>query len=160
MRKHLPPPALRRPARPRRRAQAGVSLVEILISFFVIVIGFLPLMTVLLLAQRLGQQAQVKAVAYSAARQQMETIRSWSQANRAPTVSGGSPVYNAFTVPPNIAAQFSTQVAVQGSYAIFATPSSSLRQVVVVVRWHNTSPGFHDTIWSEVRLNTLIAQEP
>lgn len=139
----------------RRRREAGFTLIEIVAALFIIVVCILPITSLLLSARSLDQQAQVQAVAYNAARQEMETLRAEKFANHPVAAQAG------FAIPNSLTAQFPT-ISLVGSYSIasvssYGGASYPVQQIAVQVRWNNASASGTPSF---VRLDTLLTQEP
>jgi prepilin-type N-terminal cleavage/methylation domain len=138
----------------------GYSLIEVMIALLLSVAGFVPILSLLTMSQQVGQQAQIQAVAYNVARQQMEQLRALDHSNRPLTAE------KAFPIPDDATAALplrASAVTMTGTYAITATTSGTLRQIDVVVRWKSAVRGSGSAAQSptsEVRLTTLVAQMP
>ena len=148
-----------RPAtRPRR---SGFTLTETALALFVIALGVVPVVALLINARRLGQQAQVQTAAYAAARQQLESLRSLSYANR-PAASGV-----VFSLPAAVTTEFPIEFPNAGttSYASYDVLSRAdlgdsqhpVQQIVVRVFWVRGDT-YGAAATSGVRLTTLVAK--
>lgn len=141
--------------RPRRRkGRGGFSLIELVVAMFVIVVGVMPIVALLLSSRWLDGQAQVQAAAYEVARQEMETLRSQTPANRLATTQ------TTFTIPTAVTA-LHPQQAMAGDYSIaristMGDATHAVQQIAVRVAWTNGAgwggPG------SSVRLDTYVTQ--
>ena len=136
-----------------RRSRKGFALLDILVALFVLVVLMLPCCELLIGGRRLEQQAEIQALAYQVARQELENLRTLKYGNR--TVTTSTP----FAIPPSALTQFPQQ-NLAGTYSISsygAYASPPVQQIVVQVTWNRYGA---DTATSSVQVDTLDAQEP
>ena len=130
-------------------------LLELMFALFAITVCIMPSVTMMITARKINRQAQIQSVAYQIAQQQLETLRAQTYGNRS-VVSQA-----AFAIPPTLTSNFSSEVAMSGSYSIssyspFTKPP--VQEITVKVTWkrmNTTSSGY-----SVVELSALCAQEP
>lgn len=119
---------------------------------FTLVIGILPMVTLLVASKALNQQAQLQAIAYSLGRQEMESLRSPAYGDR-PASSQAT-----FAIPSAVTAQF-PNAALGGSYTLRTySPAAQYpaeQQIVVRVHWIN--PASRGAT-SSIELDTLSTQ--
>jgi len=142
------------PARVRRPHRQGFTLIEISIALFVIVIGILPIISLLLSSRKLDEQAQVKAVAYHAAWDTLETLRAQSLADRPTTAN------TAFTLPAAVTQAYPAE-NLTGSYSIASVASLGdtrhpVQQIAVSVSWQNASAS--GTVTSSERISSYVTE--
>jgi Tfp pilus assembly protein PilX len=137
----------------RYRRNAGQSLIEVLASLFILSVGMLPVVSLTLDSGRISKQAELRSVAYAAARQQMERLRALRFDSR---TAGSAPAAADFAVSAATQTQF-PQAHLQGNYVVVPL-SSTLQQVTVQISWRNPAAKFRQN--SSIRLSTLIAKEP
>jgi prepilin-type N-terminal cleavage/methylation domain-containing protein len=140
--------------RPCQTGAGGFTLVETLVTLFIIGIGMLPLLDLLLRARHLDLQTRAQAAAYNVARDELETLRSLSYANRTP-ISGAT-----FVIPSSISSEFPT-LNLNGSYSIInrtdlGDSKHGMQQIAVSVTWQNAAAASGST--SSLCLDTLVAQ--
>lgn len=149
------------------------TMIEALFACMILIFGFLPILGVLLLSMRVGQQGQARAIAYNVARYEMEQLQQRAWQNLPVTAD------TSFTIPTSLAGQLPYGIVLVGKYNITApnvspaTTLTNLRQITVSVSWTNTvnhvsaayrsNPAAVTQSTSgpsaEVRLTTLIAQQ-
>lgn len=140
--------------RTRRPRTQGFTLIEIALAMFVIVIGMLPILSLLLASRRLDAQAQVKAAAYHAAWDTLETLRVQSLADRPATT------YTAFTLPSSVTQAYPAE-GLTGSYSVVAVAGLGdtkhvVQQIAVSVSWKNATAA--GTVISSERVSTYVTQ--
>lgn len=138
--------------RPRRKR--GFALLDVTVALFVTALLMLACCTMLIGSRRLSEQSQIQAAAYQAARQELETLRSFKFGNRLAATNGS------FTIPSDISSQFPNQ-DMTGTYSISAYgayTSPPIQQIVVRVSWSRL--GVYKATTSEVQLDSLDTQEP
>ncbi len=145
-----------------RRRTTGFTLTELVFAMLVLTVGMVPIICMLIVSQRVSQQAQVQRVAYNVARYELEQVTSESFVNCAGGLSNCNAVSErSFTIPSNLTGTLPHGVVLTGTYAITTTSSASLRQVSVLVRWSSVlGNSVTNSPSSEVRLSTLVAEQP
>lgn len=121
---------------------------------FVIVVGILPIISLLLASRRLDQQAQVRAVAYHAAWDTLETLRAQTPADRPSTT------YTAFALPSSVTQAYPAE-GLTGSYSVASVAGlgdarHSVQQIAVSISWRNASAA--GTVTSSERISTYVTQ--
>lgn len=146
----------------RRRRATAFTLTEMVFSLMVLSIGLVPVLCMLVVSQRVSQQAQIQRIAYNIARYQLERLTSESFTNCASALNNCSAVSETnFTIPASLNGAIPRNVTMSGTYAIATTSSSTMRQVTVRVAWASVmSSSTTGGAASEVRLSTLVAQQP
>jgi type II secretory pathway pseudopilin PulG len=146
----------------RRRRASAFTLTELVFSLMVLAVGMVPVMCMLIVSQRVSQQAQIQRIAYNVARYQLERVTSESFTNCSSTLSNCNTVSETgFTIPASLTGTIPRGVTLTGTYAIAATSSTTVRQVSVLVRWSSTmGNSTTNNPNSEVRLSTLVTQQP
>lgn len=140
----------------RGRLRRGSLLLEVQVALFIIVLCLLPTIGVMIYSRKLNRQAQIQTVAYQAARQEMASLQAQAYANRNLVTSG------TFAIPANLAGNFSTEIAMAGTYSIatysaYTTPP--VQQLTVEVTWKRMDTTASN-VYSSVELSQLAAQEP
>jgi len=113
----------------RRRVRRGFTLAEVAVSMLMVVVGILPVITLMLLARHVDNQARIQAAAYNIARQEIDTLKAQSWSNRV-AVSQSS-----FAIPTSITNEFPNQ-SMQGDYNITTVSNTfpATQQISVRVR--------------------------
>lgn len=140
----------------RKRTRKGFTLLEVLVSIFLLSMGFLVTMSTLLLSQRFSRQGYARSAAYSIARQQLESLMTRT-GNNLTNVNN-----QAFPIPAGAAAQFpggANGIDIQGSYTIAnANPAGTLKKIEVHVRWRNAaSTNVATAAYSDVALASIVS---
>ena len=129
-------------------------MIELVVAFYVLITLMLPCCALMIGGRALSRQSQIQAAAYQAARQELETLRSYKFNNRLATTS------TTFTIPASITAQF-PQAQLKGVYSISsfgALTNPPMQQIIVKVSWVRNQPFSGNT--SYVRYDALVVQEP
>jgi type II secretory pathway pseudopilin PulG len=138
-----------------RGKRKGISALEMIVGVFILAFAALSTVSALLMGHRMQRQSEVKSVALSLARQQLETLLAKSPSNRPPVTSRG------FNIPPSVLAQFpsGTQgIEFSGNYTVTEDTVNSTQQIAVKVRWRNAMRiEGQSTEWSEVNLTSVAA---
>ena len=136
----------------KARRTRGFTIIETVATLFTLVVGILPMVSLLLASRVLGQQAQMQAAAYSLGRQEMATLLSPSYGSRL-AVSQAS-----FAIPSTLTSQF-PNAAFTGDYTLNTySPAGQVpaeQQIIVRVCW--TNPASQGTT-SSIELDTISAQ--
>ena len=146
----------------RRRRGDAFTLVELVFALMVLAVGMVPVLCMLIVSQRVSQQAQIQRIAYNVARNQLERVTAESFTNCSAAVSNCNTVSEtSFPIPASLTGNIPHGVTMTGTYAVAATSSATVRQVSVLVRW-SSALGNSSTAGpaSEVRLSTLVTQQP
>lgn len=137
----------------KARRTRGFTIIETVATLFTLVVGILPMVSLLLASRVLGQQAQMQAAAYSLGRQEMATLLSPSYGSRL-VVSQAS-----FAIPTTLTSQF-PNAAFTGDYTLRTySPAGQVpaeQQIIVRIRW--TNPTSRGTT-SSIELDTISAQD-
>lgn len=146
----------RQPGQRRRgAARGGFTLIEAIISLAVIVL-ILPMIALMLVGRTLDQQAEVQAVAFNVARQELETLRALNYLDRP---SDGTP--RSFPIPTAVQMQFpnysysGATANFTGTYAVLPGAISNTQEIRVTVSWIRSGA---TGITSSVTLDTLNAK--
>ena len=138
---------------PRARRARGFTIIETIAALFTLVVGILPMVSLLLASRALGQQTQMQAAAYSLGRQEMATLLSPSYGSRVAVSQAG------FAIPSTLTSQF-PNAAFTGDYTLRTySPARQVpaeQQIIVRVRW--TNPASQGTT-SSIELDTISAQD-
>ena len=137
-----------------RKKVRGFSLLESLVSLFIMVLSALTVFAVGSLASKVGRQGEARSVAMSIARQQIETLLEVSQANRKIVTN------KTFTIPSDLINQFpnGTTAGLRGTYTIEALGGSkNLEQITVTVKWRNSTGHAGSEPLSMVTLSKIAA---
>ena len=136
----------------KKRRSGGFTIIETVAALFTLVVGIVPMVTLLLASRTLNQQAQLQAVAYSLGRQEMEALKAPSYGNRV----AASQV--SFAIPANITTQY-PNAAFAGDYTLRTySPAGQIpaeQQIIVRVRWNNP---VSEQAKSSIELDTISAQ--
>ena len=132
----------------------GFSLLEIILTLFIIVLTLMPLLALLVHARRMNQQSQIQAAAYQIGRQQLETLKGKRYGNRTAINSATFPIPTSVTSRfPNISMAGTYSIASYGAYT-----NPPMKQITVRVTWNRTDVS--GTIPSKIQLDALTTQEP
>ncbi len=142
------------------KVKKGFLLIEAVLSLFFIMLGVLTFTAALVLANKIALQAKIRATAYNFAKSQMEYVRVLSVTNRAYVAE--TPIAVPSSMLANLPGGTNKVSQMQASFTVQRTTSPSLRQVTVRVTWRNeaTENLAAPKPWSEVRLTTLLADQP
>lgn len=135
--------------------RSGFMLLELVFTLFALTVCILPVVAVMVSARKLNRQAEVQTVAYQAARQELEALKAQSYGNRS-VISKAS-----FTIPANLTANFSSEVAMTGTYSIAsynAYTNPPVQDISVRVTWKRMDTS--QSTNSAVELSSLLAKEP
>ena len=116
--------------------KAGFTLVEAMVALAVMVVGIVPLATLMLTGRHLDQQAEVQAVAFNVARQELETLRALNYNDRQ-----ADGVSRSFPIPTTVQTQFpnysytGATANFTGGYVVTPGPVANTQEIVVTVRW-------------------------
>lgn len=156
----------------KTRANRAFTMIEALFACMILIFGFLPMMSIMIMAVRVERQGQARSIAYNVARYEMEQLqqRSWQNL----PVTGDT----TFIIPTTLSGQLPYGMTLTGKYNITtpnispATTLTNLREITVSVSWtttvnrigaayRNTATPTNQTptATSEVRLTTLVAQQ-
>lgn len=137
--------------RSRRPLRHGFTMLEALVSLFVVSSFSLVLLSTNTFSQKLGRQSEARNIATHAAAQQLDSIVTVSQGNRSLATD------QTFTVPSEISTQFAAGTQVRGKYSLSAVAGSkNLMNVTVTIEWRNLSSQ-NQSAWSSVTLCKVVA---
>lgn len=139
----------------RYRRVRGSLLLEVLFAIFALVVCILPVVSLMLGSAKLNREAQIQAVAYQVARQELETVKAQSYANRVDTTKAS------FTIPAGLTANFSNEISMAGTYSIvnyspYTNPP--VQQITVQVMWKRMDTPYSGN--TSIELSGLAAKEP
>ncbi len=142
--------------RPGTRHHKGFTLLETVMSMYILLVGVLVFSGMAVFSNKVALQAKTRSAAYQVARQQMETLKSTSF-DRLFEVSDTT-----FDIPQEVIdalpGKTNTKYEVQGMYNV-TDISPTMKQANVRIRWRNAAAVEGQVApWSEVRLGTLLCR--
>lgn len=138
-----------------RRRQRGSLLLEVLFALFALVVCVLPAVSLMVTSTKLNREAQIQAVAYLAARQELAALKAESYLTRSVTPQAS------FSIPASLTSNFSSEVSMAGTYSVASYGTAAhppVQQITVKVMWKRMDTPYSGN--TSVELSGLVSQEP
>lgn len=150
---------MRRPTlRLRAKLKKGLTMVETMVSLFLVLAGVLLGLSLYSASNLINRQSAVRTVAYSVARQQLEQLRSYSYSNRVAVTDAPFPI--SAEAKKNFP-DGAKGLKLEGTYTISpVVGSTSRQQVTVQITWRYAgSTNLKEDQKSNVTISAIVAQQ-